>query len=242
MMLRKDTFFINHPVFLKVKRQFNWRTLRREEYVKWAFINERIVEIPFVIAALAQLADLPSQARVLDLGCAESVMPMYLAGMGLKVTGVDFRSYPYQVPGVSIEQADILALPMADATFDACTCVSTMEHIGIGHYDDPRDDQGADFKAMAQVRRVLKPGGMLALTVPFGVAFQGPLQRVYDSARVSKLVTGFDVLKKQFFVSDRPSAAVNNFWKPVTEAQAGQVHSRERTECVCLIKARNTGQ
>ena len=58
--------------------------------------------------------------------------------------------------GASAEvvQGDVLALPFPDASFDAIIAAEVLEHIP--------DDVGA----MAEIARVLKPGGRLAVTVP----------------------------------------------------------------------------
>jgi len=42
-----------------------------------------------------------------------------------------------------------------------------VEHVGLGRYGDPLDPEG-DLKAMAELRRVLEPGGNLLFVVPVG--------------------------------------------------------------------------
>jgi SAM-dependent methyltransferase len=42
-----------------------------------------------------------------------------------------------------------------------------VEHIGLGRYGDPLDPEG-DLKAMAELQRVLAPGGSLYFVVPVG--------------------------------------------------------------------------
>ena len=232
----KEIFFINNPVFIKFKRKFNWRRFRKEEaLVKFVFINERILEIPFVATSLG---DLPAGSRVIDLGCSESMMPMILLAMGFKVTGVDCREYPYDMPHFHFDRADILELPYADSSFDAATCISTVEHIGLGHYNDPLHETGADGKAMEQVRRILKPGGRLIFSVPFGKAFQGALQRVYDQPRLDAILKGFRIESVAFHRIVKTEGAINNFWEPVSESLAAETPGSDKTECVCLIKAR----
>ena len=57
----KELFFINNPVFVKFKRKFNWKRFRKEEaLVKFVFINERILEIPFVATSLG---DMPAGSK-----------------------------------------------------------------------------------------------------------------------------------------------------------------------------------
>ena len=101
----EDKYFINQPVFLKYKRRFDWRSLKRKPFIKKALLNERIIEIPFAIDVLAGM---PKEISVLDLGCMESVLPLFLAGLGFKVTGFDFRQYPYRVPNFKFVQGSIL--------------------------------------------------------------------------------------------------------------------------------------
>jgi SAM-dependent methyltransferase len=59
---------------------------------------------------------------------------------------------------LTLEPADGTALPYEDASFDAAYSTSVIEHI-------PGD---GDTTAMAELARVLRPGGVLALTFPFG--------------------------------------------------------------------------
>ena len=57
-------------------------------------------------------------------------------------------------PGLDLRVADARALPFPDASFDGVVCVSVIEHVaGDG-----------DAVAMAEMRRVLRPGGVLHLT------------------------------------------------------------------------------
>jgi SAM-dependent methyltransferase len=55
---------------------------------------------------------------------------------------------------VAVAQGDALRLPFADATFDRVICSEVLEHLA----DDRR--------AMAELARVLRPGGTMAVTVP----------------------------------------------------------------------------
>lgn len=71
-----------------------------------------------------------------------------------------------QAPRVMFAQADLMALPWADETFDAAVSCETLEHT-----PDPR-------RALGELRRVLRRGGTMYLTMPnyFGVT---GLYRVY---------------------------------------------------------------
>ncbi|MHB8155405.1 MAG: class I SAM-dependent methyltransferase [Candidatus Omnitrophota bacterium] len=227
----EDSFFINNPVFLKYKRRFDWRSLKRKPFIKKASLNERIIEIPFAIDALAGIT---KSSRVLDLGCMESVLPLFLAGLGFQVTGFDFRQYPYQVPNFKFVQGSILDLPFEQGFFDAVTCVSTIEHIGIGFYNDPKDNLSSDVKGMLEIKRVLKPGGLLILTVPFGRAFVSNQQRIYDQQGLDKLLAGFSVNTIKFFKNTQ-AVKGNNYWEQIQPVQAESLCYTSGTECICCL-------
>lgn len=229
----EDSFFINNPVFLKYKRRFNWRLLRRESFIKKALINERIIEIPFAIDALSKI---PKGSTVLDLGCMESVFPLFIAGLGYEVTGFDFRNYPYKVPHFKFIQGSILDLPFEKDSFDVVTCISTIEHVGIGFYNDPKAEVSADMVGMEEIRRVLKPKGLLILTVPFGKFLVNNQQRIYDNKSLSKLIEGFLVDEIKFYKNVQVMDG-NSYWEQIEQSKAELLQYSSGTECVCVFSA-----
>ncbi|HSV43478.1 MAG TPA: class I SAM-dependent methyltransferase [Candidatus Bathyarchaeia archaeon] len=229
-----ENYFVNHPVFLKYKRHFDWKAFRKKSFLKRVVVNERIIEIPFTIKALTAIHD---GGKVLDLGCMESTLPLFMAGLGFQVTGFDFREYPYVMPNFEFVKGDILKLPFADDTYDAVTCVSTLEHIGIGFYDDPQNSAQPDFLAMTQIRRVLRPGGLLVLSVPFGQFHVNHQQRVYDHARLTQLLESFSVLTMDYY-QNMHNASANNYWKKIPLNVATEISYAQGTECVCCVTAR----
>lgn len=76
----------------------------------------------------------------------------------------------------------------SDKKFDFGVSISSFEHDGLGRYGDPLDPLG-DIKAMDYCKQVIKPRGLLLLSVPIGkdkVVFN--LHRVYGQKRLPKLV------------------------------------------------------
>jgi len=99
---------------------------------------------------------------VLDLGAGNGGVAIGLANVsGLNVATIDLgpnRTFREVVrrTGLSVRETigDARALPFRGASFDACVCLDTLEHI-------PRaEDLGRE------VMRVLKPGGLIMLTTP----------------------------------------------------------------------------
>ena len=103
---------------------------------------------------------LPRETRVLDAGCGEGVLVDEYAGR-LDIVGIDAN---YSSSRVS--QASLTALPSADASFDRALCLDVLEH--LSYEEQPR--------ALAELSRVLKPGGILLVSVPNLAHLQSRIQ------------------------------------------------------------------
>lgn len=187
--------------------------------------SERIAEIPFVISNLG-----PEDCTILDVGSCWSTLPLELAHIGRKVFAVDQLPYALKHPNLVAIQADIGKLCLPSNFFDTVTCVSTIEHIGIGHYGDPSGKDG-DKAAIKELRRVLKPGGKLLLTTPFGKAADD-WQRVYDLPRIQALLSGFEV------VSMKVLSKKGHSWVEVAPEEAAAIDSARVTHAVVMTVAR----
>lgn len=161
----------------------------------------------------------PPDARVLEVGCAEAdwMTPMLAVRPDLQITGIDCR--PGGRPGEVI-QGDVLTHDWPDASFDVMVGVSSIEHIGLGHYGDPLDPDG-DRHCMERVARWLKPGGWVYLDVPYGPAYAvaGTSHRVYDMPAVVSRLMGHGLqLQRAWYAtgatvhtpSEAPPAQVGN--------------------------------
>jgi len=98
-----------------------------------------------------------TEASILDVGCGTGAIMDFLEKAGYRVEGID----PSQAAlkycrdknlKVQIGQAD--ELPFADNTFDAVIALDVLEHVV------------EDKKSVAEIARVLKPGGIFICTVP----------------------------------------------------------------------------
>ena len=87
---------------------------------------------------------------MLDAGCGEGVLVDEFHGR-LAIEGVD----PHYGSDL-VRRGSLLSLPYADASFDRALCLDVLEHLSFA--DQPR--------ALAELFRVVKPGGELLVTVP----------------------------------------------------------------------------
>lgn len=76
--------------------------------------------------------------------------------------------------------------------FDVAWSISSFEHDGLGMYGDSMDPEG-DLKAMRKMKRIVKPGGLMFLSLPVGkdkVIFNNA--RVYGRLRLPLLMEGWE--------------------------------------------------
>jgi SAM-dependent methyltransferase len=112
------------------------------------------------------------EQRVLDVGYAFA-LPAYLGALtrlgASGLTGVDLATA--EVPGLETVRADLRDLPFEDSAFELILCVSTLEHVGYDNteygLEQERDETGIG-RSLAELRRILAPGGHLLVTVPSG--------------------------------------------------------------------------
>ena len=98
---------------------------------------------------------------VLDIACGEGYGSRLLADVAAKVVGVDISleavhhaAKKYTHPRLVFVQGSATAIPLADDSVDLVISFETIEHL-------------AEHEAMlAEIRRVLRPGGMLCISSP----------------------------------------------------------------------------
>jgi len=111
--------------------------------------------------AMIAAAGLTGRERVLDVGCGpgHSTLPLGFGArevVGLDLTAAMVReatalAQERRATNVRYQRGDVEAMTFPDASFDVATC-----RVSAHHYPDPR-------RALAELRRVLRPGGRLLL-------------------------------------------------------------------------------
>jgi SAM-dependent methyltransferase len=137
---------------------------------------------PWRFHELGRIAEETISGRVLDVGSPKLLASLLdREGRG-RWTAVDLLADEIELwrtldPGLDLQVHDARALPYADGSFDAVVCVSVIEHV-------PGD---GDAEAMREMRRVLRPGGVLHLTTNVARAPRDVLTgaAVYGSASMA---------------------------------------------------------
>jgi len=111
-----------------------------------------------LVAGLLAALDLKSGERLLDIATGSGFVAAAAADAGVVATGVDIspemiRQAKRLHPGIDFEVADAAGLPYPDAVFDAVA-----SNLGLFLVADPG-------RALAEIRRVLKPGRRFAHTL-----------------------------------------------------------------------------
>ena len=163
------------------------------------YFSQRAVEYPWMIKQLSQIS---VGSVVLDVGCAESLFGHELTSKGFRVVGLDIRDCPFKNKKMLCVQRNIMATGLPSNFFDAIIMVSTVEHIGLNAYQQLSIEDQGDFKAMAELHRILKPAGLLLMSTPY--IGTNPLkvdffERNYNRTRLNKLIHIFSIVKEEYY-------------------------------------------
>ncbi len=160
---------------------------------------------------------LPSNARVLDLGCGAGIPSTKMLAERFLVTGVDIseeqvRAARRHVPEASFINADLSAIDFEPGSFDGVTAFYSISHV-------PRHEHGDVFR---RVHQWLAPGGLFLASLgasdspdwtgdwlgrPMFFSF-------YDAESNRKLVraAGFTLLIDDVIATQEPEGPVPFLW------------------------------
>lgn len=127
--------------------EYHWQRRAQLEYVPAPKVYEIL------------LRTLPHGGRCLDVGCAEGkVMQPVVEALDLSYVGVDISPSAVREAAARGLEVHLMPgpsqLPFPDGCFDAATLLEVVEH----DFDPER--------TLAEVRRVLRPGGLLCVSTP----------------------------------------------------------------------------
>ncbi|NJN12883.1 MAG: DUF268 domain-containing protein [Richelia sp. RM1_1_1] len=81
---------------------------------------------------------------------------------------LDVRKLTSSIKGMSFRQVDLMQTnTVPENICDSLSCLHALEHFGLGRYGDPIDPEG-HIKGLQSLKKLLKSGGVLLLSVPIG--------------------------------------------------------------------------
>jgi SAM-dependent methyltransferase len=171
--------------------------MRQLEDWYWWFVARREAAVQFA----EQFRPRRQPLRILDAGCGTgALLDRLMSQPGVELFGLDYSgqalAYTRGRGHVRLVQGDLTRLPFPDGTFDVITALDVVEHI--------RDDE----RALQEVYRVLRSGGVLLVSVPAFQFLWGPhdtaLQhfRRYTVGEMAALMrrAGFAVAKQTYLL------------------------------------------
>jgi hypothetical protein len=98
---------------------------------------------------------------------------------------------------VSYVVGDLRRACVKTESIDVVVCISTLEHIGLGHSRFQEDSRYREYRpqdyatVLHEFRRILTPGGRLLVTVPFGSPTNAGWLQQFDRYGIDEIINTF---------------------------------------------------
>jgi ubiquinone/menaquinone biosynthesis C-methylase UbiE len=129
-----------------------------------------------VIQPLLSAARVKAGDNVLDLCCGHGNVAEALIKRGCKVTGADFSSAMLELARRRVRDAAFMNADAQDLPFQGDDFEVVVSNFGICHVPDQK-------RALAEVKRVLRPGGHFSMSVWCGPDLSPSYELVYRTIK-----------------------------------------------------------
>lgn len=132
-----------------------------------------------------------------DIG--SSATTMGILSQFVPTTFVDIRPIGLEIEDLFFKKGSILDLPFEDNSIETLSSLCVVEHIGLGRYGDSIDSFGSE-KAVKELKRVLKIGGVILFSVPVDnenkIYFNA--HRAFTRKYILELFCNFELLEERY--------------------------------------------
>jgi SAM-dependent methyltransferase len=177
---------------------YDWVTVTDELKGPEAFFHRNRERVVRSLVRKYALPGLP----ILDAGCGTGLNLRHLpaGSIGLDINPRNVETVSQRLPHQRCVLGDVEAMPFEEDAFGTVVCTEVLEHV-----PDPR-------RALAEIRRVLVPGGVLIGSVParswvWRLRFLSstcpgdePFHNEYKTAEVRELLAGFEIVRVWYSV------------------------------------------
>ena len=171
-------------------------------------IDERIIEYPWLFSRLTT-----DEGDLLDAGSTlnfEFILNQpSLQSKKIFISTLAPEGNCYWRRGISYIFEDLRNCCYKDIFFDYVVCISTAEHIGLDNtllytqdLSKKETNPNSYLTAIKEFYRILKPGGILYLTLPFGRKQNRRWFQVFDNQMIDEIITTFN-----------PSLVIENYFR-----------------------------
>lgn len=213
-------------------------------------IDERIIEYPWLFSRLPE-----SSGNILDAGSVLNfdylIEHPRLANKNLFISTLAPEANCYWGKGVSYVFEDFRNSCFESNYFDYIVCLSTLEHVGMDNtmlYTNDstklENNENSYIDAINEMQRMLKPGGVLYLSVPFGAHKNYGWFQIFNSHMVDIIIKTFDpsqlkefhykYLESGWVASDRENSAQATYFDIHKEKDYAPDYAAASRAVICL--------
>ena len=174
---------------------------------------DRAIEYPWMIENIKL-----KSGKLLDVGSTAGRLLADFLPDSVEIYCLNLNPKKIENNRIKVITGDIRKTDFLPDYFDYITCISTLEHIGVSGRYGSDDDRRGDIKAMEEIKRILKPGGELLITVPYGIKDVLPINKLYNKERLNILLNNFYIIEQTFIKYNQRWG----IWLKATEAEAAK--------------------